>query len=314
MDLRGAMGTDMFSIPPPVVNFPPTNTGTVTVAFDSDNIGGLTNSDYRLTFDGPDFTLTRQLDGVTQTLSGAGPFAVDGVVITVDAAAAVGDTFLIQPTRAVPRAMKLLTTDPADLALAGPVRTERTLSNLSDAAISRADILDETNPALLTTTSVVFDDPPNTYKLNGVGASIAYTSGTNIDLNGWRVQITGTPVAGDSFSVSSNAGGTGDNTNGLALGKLQTKPILEDGTASFEEAYAVLTGQVGAAASQAHDSSEALGSLTENAVAARDALSGVNLEEEAANLLRYHQAFQAAAQVIKTADRAFQAIIDATRG
>ena len=314
MDLRGAMGADMFSIPPPVVNSPATNTGTVTAAFDINNIGGLTNSDYRLTFDGPNYTLSRLFDGVNQTLSGAGPFAVDGMVITVGTAPVAGDTFLLQPTKSVPRAMKLLTTDPATLALAGPVRTARAQNNLSDAAISRAEILDETNPALLTATTVVFDDPPSTYKLNGVGASIAFTSGGNIDLNGWRIQITGSPVAGDNFSVQSNAGGSGDNTNGLALSKLQAKPILEGGTASFEEAYAVLTGQVGAAASQAHVSSQALGSLTENAAAARDALSGVNLEEEAANLLRFQQAFQAAAQIIKTADQAFQAIIDATRG
>ena len=314
MDLRGAMGGDMFSIPPPVVKSPASNTGVVTVAFDTSNIGALTTSDYRLSFDGPDFTLKRQSDGVSQTLSGAGPFSIDGMVITVGTAPAVGDTFLIQPTKAVPRAMTLLSTDPATLALASPVRTARATSNLSDATISRAEILDETDPALLTATTVVFDDPPSTYKVNGVGASIAFTSGGNIDLNGWRIQISGTPLAGDNFSVKSNAGGTGDNGNGLALSKLQSEPILEDGTASFEEAYSVLTGQVGAAASQARVSSEALGSLTENAAAARDALSGVNLEEEAANLLRYQQAFQAAAQVIKTADQAFQAIIDATRG
>ena len=314
MDLRGALGGDMFSIPPPVVNSPATNSGSVSVAFDTSNVGGLTNSDYRLTFDGPNFTLLRQLDGVSQTLSGAGPFSVDGMIITLGSAPVAGDTFLIQPTKTVPRALKLLTTDPATLALASPVRAARATINVSDAAIARPEVLDETDAALLTATTLVFDDPPSTYKVNGAGASIAFTSGANIDLNGWRVQISGAPAAGDSFSVRSNAGGSGDNSNGLALSRLQSTPLLEGGTASFEEAYAVLTGQVGAAAEQAHVSSQALGSLTENASAARDALSGVNLEEEAANLLRFQQAFQAAAQIIKAADKAFQAIIDATRG
>ncbi len=314
MDLRGALGGDMFSIPPPVVNSPGTNSGSVSAAFDTSNVGGLTNSDYRMTYDGTNFTLMRQLDSVSQTLSGAGPFSVDGMIITVGSAPVAGDTFLIQPTKTVPRAIKLLTTDPATLALAGPVRTARANGNVSDAAIARPQVLDETNAALLTTTTLVFDNPPSTYKVNGAGASIAFTSGANIDLNGWRVQITGAPAAGDNFSVQSNAGGSGDNTNGLALSRLQSTPILEGGTASFQEAYAVLTGQVGAAAEQAHVSSEALGSLTENAATARDALSGVNLEEEAANLLRFQQAFQAAAQIIKAADQAFQAIIEATRG
>ena len=314
MDLRGAMGVDMFSIPPPVVNSPATNVGTVTVAFDTSNVGGLTNSDYRLSYDGSNFTLMRQLDGVNQTFSGAGPFSVDGMIISLGTAAVAGDSFLIQPTKAVPRAMTLLTTDPATLALAGPVRVARASGNISEAVIGRPAILDETDPALLSSVTLVFDNPPSTYKVNGIGASIAFTSGADIDLNGWRVQITGAPAAGDSYSVRSNAGGNGDNTNGLALSQLQSKPILDGGTASFEEAYSVLTGQVGAAAAQAHISSEALGSLTENASSARDALSGVNLEEEAANLLRFQQAFQAAAQIIKAADQAFQAIIEATRG
>ena len=316
MDLRGAMGSDMFSIPPPVVNAPATNSGTVSVAFDTANVGGLTTSDYRLSFDGTNFTLARLSDGNNVTLSGAGPFSVDGMIITPSATApaVAGDTFLIQPTKSVPRALQLLTTDPAKLALAQPVRTSRAANNVSDATIARAQILDETDAALLTTTQLVFANPPTTYQVNGVGPNIAFTSGADIDLNGWRVQIAGQPAAGDTFTIMSNTGGMGDNANGLALSRLQSTPILSGGTATYQEAYSVLTGEVGAAAEQAHVSSEALASLTENASAARDSLSGVNLEEEAANLLRFQQAFQAAAQVIKAADQAFQAIIAATRG
>ena len=314
MDLRGVMGTDMFSIPPPVVNAPASNSGTLTAAFDRADVGGLTNSDYRLAYDGSSFTLYKLTDGSTRTLSGAGPFNVDGMVLTVGSAPALGDSYLIQPTKSVPRAMKFLTSDAATLALAAPNRTSRATSNSSDATISRAEVLDETNAALLTTTTLVFDNPPTTYKVNGVGASVAFSNGGNIDLNGWRVQITGTPAVGDTFTVQSNAGGGGDNSNGLILSQLQSKAILAGGTATLQEAYGVLTGVVGAAASQARISSEALGTLTENAAAARDALSGVNLEEEAANLLRFQQAFQAAAQVIKAADEAFQSIIAATRG
>ncbi len=314
MDLRGAMGGDMFSIPPPVVKAPAANTGTLTAAFDTSNIGGLTNSDYRMAYDGSNFTLYKLTDGSSRTLSGAGPFSVDGMVLTVGTAPAAGDTFLIQPTKSVPRAMKFLSTDPAALALSAPNRTLRATSNISDATISRAEVLDKTDPALLTTTTLVFDNPPTSYKVNGLGASVAFSNGANIDLNGWRVQVTGAPAAGDTFTVQSNAGGVGDNTNGLALSRLQSTPILEGGTATLQESYGVLTGVVGAASSQADESSKALGTLTENASAARDAMSGVNLEEEAANLLRFQQAYQAAAQVIKAADQAFQAIIAATRG
>jgi flagellar hook-associated protein 1 FlgK len=209
--------------------------------------------------------------------------------------------------------MRLATTDPAALALASPIRTARAFANLGDAAISRGMVLDPTNAALLAPTQIVFNDPPTTYQVNGIGPLIPYASGSDIDANGWRVQITGNPRPGDSFSVQSNAGGYGDNSNGLAVAQLQFTPLLAGGTASYQEAYGILTGEVGANAQQAHISSEALGALTENAEATRDALAGVNLEEEAANLLRFQQAFQAAAQVIAAADAAFQSIINATR-
>lgn len=314
MDLKGNLGTDMFSLPTPVVKSPASNTGTVSAVFDTANIGNLTDADYRLSYDGTSFNLTNLQTLTSQTLTGAGPFNVDGITISVGTAPAAGDTFLIQPTKTVPRAMKLLVTEPNQLALAAPVRSSRATTNISDASITRPQVLDPTNAALLTSTSIVFDNPPTTYKLNGAGASLAFTSGADIDVNGWRVQIAGTPAAGDSFTVQSNAGGAGDNSNGLALSKVQSTPILSGGTATLQEAYGVLTGEVGAAAEQARLSSQALASLTENATAAREALSGVNLEEEAANLLRFQQAFQAAAQVIRAADQAFQSIINATRG
>ena len=123
-----------------------------------------------------------------------------------------------------------------------PVRTSRAASNVSDATIARAQILDETDAALLTTTQLVFANPPSSYQINGVGPNIAFTSGADIDLNGWRVQVAGQPAAGDTYTVMSNTGGTGDNTNGLALSRLQSTPILAGGTATYQEAYGVLTG------------------------------------------------------------------------
>ncbi len=66
-----------------------------------------------------------------------------------------------------------------------------------------------------TPATITFANPPTTYSING-GAAQAYTSGGNISLNGWQVQISGTPAAGDIFTVTSNAGGTGDNRNALS--------------------------------------------------------------------------------------------------
>ena len=314
MDLKGNLGGDLFTVPAPTVNFLATNVGTIGVAFDPTNIAGLTTSDYRLRHDGTNFTLTRLSDNTMQTLVGGGPFTVDGLTITVTSAPAANDEYLIQPTKFVPRAMQLTTADPADLALALPIRTQSELTNLSDAIISAGEILDVTNPALLTTTQIVFNDPPATYQINGAGPLLPYTNGANIDVNGWRLQISGAPIAGDVFTVESNTGGIGDNGNGLLLSQLQFAPILEGNTASFQETYGILVGKVGSTLQQSRVSRDALNILTDNAQATRDELSAVNLDEEAANLLRFQQAYQAAAQVIRAADEAFQTLMSVTRG
>lgn len=313
MDLNGALGGDLFAVSAPQVNTRATNTGTVGVAFDPANVGGLTASDYRLTHDGTNFTLTRLSDNNIQTLAGAGPFNVDGLTITVTSPPAANDEYLIQPTRFAARGMQVAVTNPRDLALALPVRTNAALANVGEATISAPEVLDVTDANLLTTTQLLFNDPPTTFQVNGVGPLIPYTSGTDIDVNGWRVQVTGAPEPGDTFTVQSNAGGLGDNGNGLLLGQMQWTPILEAGTATYQEGYGMLVGEVGSTAMRSRISLDVLSALQENAQITRDELSAVNLDEEAANLLRFQQTYQAATQIIRAAEDVFQALLDAAR-
>ena len=313
MDLNGQLGEDFFVLPEATFGGPATNTGVINVAFDTANVGALTTSDYRLTSDGVNLSLQRLSDGQVTTLSGAGPFNVDGLIIDVTAAPAAGDEWLLQPTKCAPRGLALALTDPRTVALASPVQSTAGIGNVSDAVIGRASVLDRDNAALLTTVDLVFNDPPTTFQLNGAGALIPYSSGADIDLNGWRVQITGTPAAGDTFTVSSNVGGVGDNGNGLLMAGLAQASVMIGGTATFGEAYGELIGDIGSRTQQNRISRDALGALRESAQARREALSGVNLDEEAANLLRYQQAYQAAAQVISVASTTFEALIGAVR-
>ena len=313
MDLNGQLGEDFFVLPEATFGGPATNTGVINVAFDTANVGALTTSDYRLTSDSVNLSLQRLSDGQVTTLSGAGPFNVDGLIIDITAAPAAGDEWLLQPTKFAPRGLALALTDPRTVALASPVQSTAGIGNVSDAVIGRASVLDRDNAALLTTVDLVFNDPPTTFQLNGAGALIPYSSGADIDLNGWRVQITGTPAAGDTFTVSSNVGGVGDNGNGLLMAGLAQESVMIGGTATFGEAYGELIGDIGSRTQQNRISRDALGALRESAQARREALSGVNLDEEAANLLRYQQAYQAAAQVISVASTTFEALIGAVR-
>ena len=129
-------------------------------------------------------------------------------------------------------------TDPSGIAAAGAIQTSAADTNTGSATISGGTVVDAANPNLLNTTTIQFLTP-TTYSVNGAG-SFAYTSGGNIALNGWQVQISGTPAAGDVFTVQSNASGTGDNTNALANVNQQTQGLLSNGTTSISGAVSAL--------------------------------------------------------------------------
>jgi len=186
-------------------------------------------------------------------------------------------------------------------------------ANIGDGSISAPEVLDVTDPALLTPVALVFNDPPTTYQVNGAGPLIPYTSGANIDLNGWRVQVSGSPEPGDRFTIDPNTGGAGDNGNGLLLSELPLTKILDAGSTTYQESYSQLVGQVGAKTQEMQFTRDAMAVLRDNAQAARDSRSAVNLDEEAADLLRFQQAYTAAAEVISIANDTFAALLSAVR-
>ena len=314
LDLNGNLGNNFFGLLSPQVNGDPTNTGSISVALDTANIGNLTTSDYRLTYDGANFTLLDIQNETNQTLSGAGPFDVNGFTITLTTPPAAGDTYIIQPTKPLARSMSVAISDPNGIALALPIRAESALANIGDATITADEILDVTDPPLQTAVQLIFNDPPTTYQVDGVGPLVPYTSGANIDLNGWRVSIDGAPEPGDVFTVSANTSGGGDNSNALLLNSVLQSEIIDGGTATAEDAYGTLVSVVGSATQQAQVSRDALASLLDNAEGARNSLSAVNLEEEAANLIRFQQSYQAAAELISAGDQMFQTLLGALRG
>jgi flagellar hook-associated protein 1 FlgK len=158
-------------------------------------------------------------------------------------------------------------------------------------------------PVTITFTSATTFDVSGTGTGNPTG--VTYTPGQNIALNGWTVQISGTPALGDSFSIGPNSGGRGDNRNALALASLQTTKILDGGAASYQGAYASLVSQVGTQTRQLQVTSAAQAAVLEQAQTAQQSYSGVNLDEEAANLIRFQQAYQASGKVLQIASTLF---------
>ena len=109
-------------------------------------------------------------------------------------------------------------------------------------------------------------------------------------------------------------GGTGNNENALLLAELQTKNVLDNGLTTLDESYAAIVSNVGTLAYQAGINADTYQVLMEHAQVARDEVSGVNLDEEAANLMKYQQAYQAAAKLMSVADNLFQSLLSAVGG
>jgi flagellar hook-associated protein 1 FlgK len=333
MDLTGSLGTDFFSLPDPVVRKSSANSalsaGAPTATIDTATLSQLSNSDYRLsTTDGTSYQLTRLSDNVNVIPAGTTPIpatvTIDG--ITIDFAAWTSrqpnDSFLIQPTRAGAKNIAVAVTDPRAIAAAAPIRSAGQLTNTGTASIS-AGVVNAPPPTdanLTQPVTITFDTPltdPATFSVVGTGTgdplNVPYVAGADITYNGWTVQIKGSPAAGDVFTIGPNLNGVADNRNAQLLGALQTKSTMLEAagraTASYQSAYSQIVSEVGSKTREVKTMGAAQQGLAEHAITSMQQISGVNLDEEAANLLRYQQAYQASAKILEIATRVFDEVL-----
>jgi flagellar hook-associated protein 1 FlgK len=326
-DLAGALGQDFFSISAPTVRPSSLNVGTgaPAVSIDAATIDRLSSSDYRLTFvgGGTPYQLTRLADNQVRSFASL-PQTVDGITIALGTwtgagAPAINDNVLIQPTRSGAGSIAVAFSDARQIAAAAPIRTATALANTGTASISAGTVnapppthANLRDPVTLTFTS------PTTFTVSGatppVAGAVAYSAGSDITYNGWTTQITGNPATGDTFTIEANTSGVADNRNAALLGALQTRnTMLGNSTsgpaASYQSAYAQIVSAVGSKANEVAAIGAAQQGLVDHATQALQSLSGVNLDEEAAKLLRYQQAYQASAKVLQIAGKVFDEIL-----
>lgn len=315
MDLNGKMGTDFFSQASPGVIPNVKNTGGGTLVPTFSDLSQLTPSDYRVDVTGAaSFTVTRLSDNtLVQADSTTG--AYDGVKLTLDGAAVAGDSFLLQPTRTGARDLTVQIFDPAKVAAASPVITGNKASNLGSGAISTGVVeAPYGSPTELDSAGVTLTYDSATNELSGLaGGPVIYKPGEPIRLNGITVTISGAPAHGDTFTIAKNTGGVSDGSNALLLGALQNKKTMDGGTASVSDAYRQLVSTVGNKTRQVEIASSAQASLTTQIRAAQQSVSGVNQDEETANLLMFQQMYQANAKVIQTASTLFDTVLGISR-
>ncbi len=150
---------------------------------------------------------------------------------------------------------------------------------------------------------------------NTIMAERAYAGETTIKFQGMVIELDRPGEAGDSFSIDGNNTGPnqtfdaqGNNSNILRMVALESEPVV-NGSMSMTEAYLDFVGDVGNQATQAQISQDALSIVKDQAIEARDRVSGVNLDEEAADLIRFQQAYQASAQVMQVATKLFDTML-----
>ena len=280
------------------------------------------------------------------------PTKTEGLAIYVNSGAlALNDQFSIRPTRSAASDVAIQMSRVQELAFAAPIVTDAELSNSGGSTISPGYVLEAfdrfgnaapafvtpgqlTPPISITFTSAttydVFDSStgPATLLFSGnfvQGQSNAVFSTDPTILPpalppaaapfylGYQVELGGNPVIGDTFTIGFNSTGVSDNRNAVAMGELRVTGILEGGEVNFEGDYGRLVEELGAETSQNRVSRESSYSLLQTSINNRAAVSGVNLDEEAANLIRFEQAYSASAQVITVARQIFETMLNTFR-
>ncbi|ANH12642.1 TPA: flagellar hook-associated protein FlgK [Legionella pneumophila] len=311
------------------------NSGTAVLSVNISDISQVKLSDYDLIISDTganELRLIRKSDGTSTTLTWsssppappAGQVVIDGMTITVNdlSQLANNDHYTLTPTRGAARDLALEIKDAYEIALASPVKTTASLNNtgqgqiilgpvLNTASVNkqfRIDFISDTQYNLVnvtdSTTAGPFAFVPNTNNVIQIPDGITPS---------YSVVLSGIPKSGDQFTTDYNTGGFGDNRNGLILGNIQQNKIFSNGSETLFDRYGSLLAEVGGRTNQAKTSFESADILHKQALDFQDSKSGVNLDEEGANLLVFQQAYQAAGKLMEISNQIMNLLFDIMR-
>jgi flagellar hook-associated protein 1 len=320
-DATGNRGGALFSVAAPTVYSNSRNTGNASVSVAFTDPTQPTTSDYTLGFNGTTYSLTNKTSGTSlgTFASAAAAGASVGLTITNTGTMNAGDSFTIEPTRGALSSFALTNSDPSAIAAATPATTGvATTGNAGTGAIASSLNATGTVPASVKfsfTSGTSFTANAAVTLADGsvvaAGTAIPYSASTGISVsvNGLKTTLSGAPSSGDSFTATLAASGAADGTNALAMSKLVSTKTMNGGSDTLVSAYANFVNNVGNTTNQLKTSSTAQASVLTQVTSAQQSVSGVNLNEEAANLIQYQQLYQANSKVIQTASTLFQTLL-----
>lgn len=340
LDLNGNLGQALFSVGAPVVYASQSNTGSGTLTASISNTNNFVPGDFIITKTASGFSATNMATGQNTMLGSGSSFSFDGMTVAVSGTVQVGDSFKLEPTASAAQGLSLVQTDPNAVAAASPYVATAGVLGSGGSILDRnsgnvqATAGSPTTSGSLPAGTVIV---PSSYF--GQDLSIAFTSSASFNVvssagsviasgsfsgtSGAEIAIAypsppaaagsvatvslspGTPATGDSFALT--PGGIGSNGNIVALAGLETQNLLSGQT--LGNTYANLVTAIGNRGQEAKVAAQASQAVLTRAQTTQQSVSGVNLDEEAANLVSYQQAYQASAEVIASAQTMFQTLI-----
>lgn len=269
-----------------------------------------------------------------------------GFSLKINGTVSKGDQFLVQPTMDIGYTLDVAVTHPEQFAFASVIRGTQSSQNQGNAQIlingvTNTDINSAFN--IDAQSNITFKDTaPTKVSVNSDGDYVVYdknnnvlgtaanaTNGKNIlsnlvDANGdliftdvsnfpgYDFCISGTIKSGDTFSIDLNMNGFADNSNGILMQDLeQGKLVQGDMYRTFTESYSALVSDIGTEIKVATINHDAAVAKQDQTIAITESSKGVNLDEEASNLVRYQQCYTASAKIISAAQTIFDALLSA---
>jgi flagellar hook-associated protein 1 FlgK len=334
LDLNGNLGGAIFSVGGPTVLPATTNAGSATMTAAITDTSAFSAGDFVITKEAGGFDAVNTVTGQSTALGNGPTLSFNGMTLTVSGTAANGDTFLLQPTADAAQSFAVTMTNPS-LVAAASAYVATPGNNLGDvAATVSGGVAASSLPAGTAVVSagqfgqnltITFTSATSYNVLSAGNAVLA--SGSFSATNGGEVAIdypsppapsgdvvgialsSGTAAAGDSFTLT--PGGIGSNGNIVAMAGLAQQNLLSGQTLS--SAYSSLVGTVGTYGQGAAVAAQAAQGVLSQAQTVQQSISGVNLDQQAADLVSYEQAYQAAATVIGTAQTLFTALLTAVQ-
>ncbi|MET0211203.1 MAG: flagellar hook-associated protein FlgK [Burkholderiaceae bacterium] len=322
-------GAPIFSVGGARVLGAANNSGNAALAFTVTDSSKLQASDYEVSFDGANYTLTRLAD---KSAVPGSPFtpaqlatgvSFDGGTLKLNAGTpANGDRFLLQPVAVAAQNMQSVLASTKGIAAASPFTGSVDVDNTGTAAIaSLVAVTPGYNGAL--SANITFTSATGDYTWTMSDATTGtgtWTAGTPISLNGFELQLNGVPKSGDQVSIVPTVSVGANNGNALAFSNLGKVGIVAptggsgSGAASLTitDAYASTLANIGVRVQGGKTAASISGAVASQAESARANKAGVNLDEEAAKLIQYQQSYQAAAKMMQTAQSLFDTLLSIT--